>query len=221
MGNLPMKNTSFNFPKTAKFIAIEGGEGSGKTTQIEKIKKEVKDLHQDDHYIFLKEPGGTEEAQIIRKILLHGYNWTGLEELLLFNTARVNNIKNNILPALHSGKTVIIDRFILSTLSIQTQRNVPESLILDLHKTLCYNLFPDKTLYLDIDPKIAVARSLERQKNGIREDRFEKFPMKFHENVRKYSLETAKSYNTTVINANRSIEDIFKDIKKEIGLTLN
>lgn len=201
------------------FIAIEGGEGSGKTTQIERLKEKIKKLNLENQYYFAKEPGGTKEAQKIREILLNGFEWNGMEELLLFNTARFNNLINNVIPALQNNKIVIIDRYILSTLSMQTQRGVKEKLIYHLHKKICFNLFPAKTLYLDIDPEIAVKRSLERQKNPneAKEDRFENYPMEFHKNVREYCLKNKKE-NIIPIDANTSIEEISKKIEKEINL---
>ena len=116
-----------------RFITFEGGEGSGKSTQIKILKNRLLKQHQ---VIITREPGGTKEAELIRNLLVKGKSnkWSGVTEVLLNFTARKDHVDKIILPNLKNGKWVLCDRFSDSTLAYQGYgRNVSEKLILTLN----------------------------------------------------------------------------------------
>ena len=147
-----------------RFITFEGGEGSGKSTQIKILKKRLSKNQK--KIILTREPGGTKEAEIIRKLLVRGKSakWSGTTEVLLMSTARKDHVDKVILPNLKKGNWVLCDRFIDSTLAYQGYgRNVGEILIKNLNKSLINNLKPNLTFLFDIDPKIGLRRSKKRK----------------------------------------------------------
>ena len=193
-----------------RFISFEGGEGSGKSTQIKLLAKK---LAKYGDVITTREPGGTIEAEIIRKLLVKGKKnkWSGVVETLLLYAARKDHIDKVIVPNLKKNKWVLCDRFKESTIVYQGYgKNVDINLIKKLDKLITDNLTPSLTFILDIDPKIGLKRSIRKANT---ETRYEKMSLSFHNKVRKAFKKIAKDNkrNFKLINANQDI-DLIKDI---------
>ena len=193
-----------------RFISFEGGEGSGKSTQIKLLAKK---LAKYGDVITTREPGGTIEAEIIRNLLVKGEKnkWSGVVETLLLYAARKDHIDKVIVPNLKNNKWVLCDRFKESTIVYQGYgKNVDIKLIKKLDKLITDNLTPSLTFILDIDPKIGLKRSIRKVNT---ETRYEKMSLSFHNKIRKAFKKIANTNkrNFKLINANQDI-DLIKDI---------
>ena len=193
-----------------RFISFEGGEGSGKSTQIKLLAKK---LAKYGDVITTREPGGTIEAEIIRNLLVRGKKnkWSGVVETLLLYAARKDHIDKVIVPNLKNNKWVLCDRFKESTIVYQGYgKNVDIKLIKKLDKLITDNLTPSLTFILDIDPKIGLKRSIRKANT---ETRYEKMSLSFHNKIRKAFKKIANTNkrNFKLINANQDI-DLIKDI---------
>jgi len=204
--------------KKALFITFEGGEGSGKTTQIEKLYDYFK--QKNISVVKTREPGGSIICEQIRNILKDGNNGTmsKITELLLFSAARSQHAEDIILPALKDGSVVISDRFYDSSIVYQGYaRGLGEKLVRKVTKLAIGNLTPDITFYLNINPELAFKR-----KNGPDNDRFETSGLDFHKQVQESYLKLAKKEKRiVVIDASNSIEDVFSDIVKIVEKALS
>ncbi len=194
------------------FVTFEGGEGAGKTTQIDKLCAFLSE-HKID-YVKTREPGGTDAAEAIRELIVTGdaERWDAVSETLLIMTARYHHLQHRILPALQEGKWVICDRFLDSTKVYQgTAKGVDSAWIEQLYRLTCGNVEPDITFALDIDPAEGLKRTTVRD---TKETRFESMDMSFHISVREGFLTLAhacpKRY--VVINAAQDMEEIHKKI---------
>ncbi len=212
-----MKEINFkNSNKKGLFITFEGGEGSGKSTQIKLISKS---LNEDNlSYVLTREPGGTPVSEEIRKILVSGKveKLDSYSELLCFTASRRQHLKEIIIPALNSGQIVICDRYIDSTLVYQGfVGGVSKETIIKLHQDFCYNLYPDLTILLDIDPKIGLNR---KKFSNLNEDRFENQDFDFHNKVRQKYLDISNLHKDRFIkiDANLNEKKIFNLIKNKI-----
>ena len=191
------------------FITVEGGEGAGKTTLIERLKAHLE--AQGEQVITTREPGGCTLAEQIRTVILSNTRKIDpVAETLLFLTARSEHIAEIIRPALDAGKTVICDRFNDSTIAYQ---GFARGLGLEKVEALCNaipgNLTPDITFFLDIDP----VEGLKRRRNLPDElDRIESEAIAFHRKVREGFLILAKSHpRIHIIDATQSIDDVFSE----------
>lgn len=157
------------------FISIEGIDGSGKSTLVKNLVKKLEEQGQD--VLLLREPGGTQLGENIRNVLLQpGQVVSTASELLLFNAARAQLIREVIQPALSQGKVIIVDRFVDSTYVYQSfAKGIPFEQVQLLHETFCDNLYPDITLLLDLPLSIAQQRRQvrEKQSEGKGKDRIE------------------------------------------------
>jgi dTMP kinase len=172
-----------------KFITFEGGEGSGKSTQIKLLAQKIKNF---DSVCVTREPGGTKSAEQIRKLLVRGKvdKWSSISELLLLYAARKDHVDNLILPELIKNKWVLCDRFSDSTYVYQGMCGMtPIDTIKKVEKLVIGNFKPKITFLIDIDPKIGIKRS---KRKGNKDIRYENMDMKFHHKVRKSYLKLAK-----------------------------
>ncbi len=198
------------------FITLEGGEGTGKSTQI----KLLADLlaAKGHEIVTTREPGGTPEAEKIRDLLVHrdGGDWTPVAESLLFFAARNMHIEKRIKPEMNAGKVVISDRFTDSTRAYQSYGHTIEPDFIESLVQLTIGGFePDLTFILDLEVKTGLARAGKRlDQDNSGEDRFEQLDTGFHERLRQGFLEIAARYpeRCVVIDANRSIDDIAAEI---------
>jgi dTMP kinase len=173
------------------FVALEGGEGSGKTSVLASLVAAFPDV------LVTREPGGTAEGLALRGLLLseQGLDWDASAELLLMTAARVQHVKRLVLPALQAGRLVVCDRFLGSSLAYQgAGRGLAAAMIQDLHARFVGGLSPDLTIVLDVDPRVGLSRSVRRLVDGaIDEGRFEKLDLAFHQRVRAAFLAQAAS----------------------------
>lgn len=148
---------------TGRFIALEGGEGAGKSTQARLLADALGE--RGIEAVLTREPGGTPGAEAVRGLLLDppGSEWTAQAEALLFAAARADHVEKLIRPALAQGKWVICDRFIDSTRAYQGGGGgLSDEAILDLHRIGSGGLLPDLTLLIEIAPEAAQRRLAER-----------------------------------------------------------
>jgi len=197
--------------KTSKgiFITLEGGEGTGKSTQSSLLSSKL--LACGHKVLQTREPGGTPGAEEIRNILVSGnpQSWSPIADALLMSAARDDHLQRRIIPGLEDGQFVICDRFYDSTTAYQGVAGGVDSELLEiLKKHVVGKYTPDLTLVFDLDPKIGLARANERG-IGI-EDRFEAKGMAYHKNIRRAFLEIAQNSpkRCAVVDASQSIEDI-------------
>lgn len=163
-------------PLAGYFITLEGTEGSGKSTLIRALLERLSDLGRE--IVVTREPGGVENAERIRDVVLH-HAVDPLAELLLYEAARAEHVKRLILPRLKSGAIVICDRFCDSTLAYQgAARGIDWKTIVNLNHVATDGLEPDLTFFLDLDPKTGLERATDR-------NRFEEEGVRFQSLVRK------------------------------------
>ncbi len=204
------------------FITFEGGEGSGKTTQIQLLKQALE--AKGHEVITTREPGGTVEAEKIRDLLVQrdGGDWTPTAEAMLFFTARHMHVETKIKPALKAGKIVICDRFTDSTIAYQGYgHGFGLDILKSIQNVAIGDFTPDKTFILDIDVTEGLKRAgkrMEGDDSGSTEDRFERMKLDFHENLRQGYLTIAKQNPTrcVIIDATQSIEGVHNAILSAI-----
>jgi dTMP kinase len=171
-------------PGRGKFITFEGGEGSGKSTQIKMLAQRLGAA--DVRNITTREPGGSPGAEIIRHVLLSGVGkLLGPEaETLLFAAARDDHVRTVILPALNQGTWVLCDRFFDSTRAYQGSLGQVSADVLNaLQRVTIGGLKPDLTIILDVPVEVGMQRAAVRRGGGTA-DRFESEDMTFHEGLR-------------------------------------
>jgi dTMP kinase len=167
-----------------RFITFEGGEGSGKSTQIQKLARSLNVAKL--RAIVTREPGGSPGAEIIRHLVLSGMGkLLGPEaETLLFAAARDDHVRTVIQPALNQGIWVLCDRFSDSTRVYQGRvGNVASGLLNAMERVTIGDLKPDLTIILDVPVEIGLKRAAARRGNAA-PDRFESEDVKFHQNLR-------------------------------------
>lgn len=199
--------------KQGIFIAIEGGEGSGKSKFMEYLRQKLADR---TDVIFTREPGGTEISEKIRTILKDPNNgqMSAIAELLLFCAARAQHMEEVIIPALENGKIVITDRFDGSTMAYQIFGRQRQHLVAELgqiNAIATQNIKPDLVVYLDLDPKIGLARvAKDKNRNGI--DRLDAEKLEFHQRVRDgYLSQLKNNENWVKVDAEQSEEKVKED----------
>jgi len=198
-------------------ISFEGGEGSGKTTQISRIRSRLEDCGQ--QVVVLREPGGTPIAEQIREVVLSSKN-VGIAytaEVLLFQAARAQLYREVVIPSLESGKIVLMDRTRDSSVVYQgIVRGFGQELIEQLNDISTKNILPTVTFLLDVDPEIGLAR------RGASEDEINRLDMEsqsFHQKVRSAYLsliEQDKNNRWVKIDASQKIDQIENAIWQEV-----
>jgi dTMP kinase len=204
------------------FITLEGIEGAGKTTQLEKIVAFLESRGYE--CLVTREPGGTSIGDRIRAILLDP-DHVGLDpvaELLLYVADRVQHIRTVIAPNTAAGRVVICDRFFDATMVYQGYaRGVNKQMISRLHRLVCDNLQPDLTLLFDVDPQTGLKRAWREIQKGSRADtetRFEQERLSFHQKVRAGYLELARLApgRIRVIDAGLPAEEVTEAARKAL-----
>lgn len=204
------------------FITFEGGEGTGKSTQIKLIEEYLKEKGKD--VVTSKEPGGTEVGLEIRKLLVCGDKdkFDATAEALLYFADRHIHLTKKIWPAMEKGAIVLSDRFADSTMAYQYygyNKRVSKETLNTLYDIAVGQFKPDLTIILDIDPEKGLARSFAKAKNmDVKELRFEGRDLEFHHNLRNGFLEIAKAEpeRCVVLDADKTIEDLHTDIIKVV-----
>ena len=171
-------------PGRGRFISFEGGEGSGKSTQIKTLAERLKTAKL--RAIVTREPGGSPGAEIIRHLVLSGVGkLLGPDaETLLFAAARDDHVHTVILPALNQGIWVMCDRFSDSTRAYQGRLGQVAPAVLNaMERVTIGDLKPDLTVVLDVPVEVGMQRAAARRGTGT-PDRFEAEDMKFHQDLR-------------------------------------
>jgi dTMP kinase len=172
------------------FITFEGGEGSGKSTQIARLAARLRALGLDP--LVTREPGGTALAEGIRALLLDSSVAPGpLSEALLMEAARADLVANVIRPALVAARPVLCDRYADSTLAYQgAGRGLDAAMLASWNAVATGGLQPDLTFLFDLDPEVGLAR---RASAGVSTNRLDRESLPFHQRVRARFLELAAS----------------------------
>lgn len=199
--------------KKGMFITLEGGEGVGKSTNLQFISDWLS--AQGVEFIVTREPGGTQLAEQVRALLLSKHDhedWCDKAELLLVFAARAQHLDQVVLPAINVGKTVLCDRFTDATYAYQGGgRQMDKSIITNLESLVQGAFRPDLTLLLDTPIEIGMARAQQRAEL----DRFEQQHSAFFESVRNAYLERAKAEpeRFALIDASVDLEQVQAAIK--------
>lgn len=197
----------------ALFITIEGPDGSGKSTQIAKLKETLEKSGKE--VVLTREPGGTAISEKIRHIILDRDNkeMCAMTEALLYAASRAQHVEQLIKPALAAGKPVICDRFVDSSIAYQGYGRGLGDAVRTINEYAVAGCMPDVTFLLYIDP--------ERSKNRIRAEKLDRLDLEelhFHKEVYRGYMELLKQYpeRMIAINADRSIEEVAEEIQNHL-----
>ena len=190
------------------FITLEGGEGTGKSTQAARLAATLR--AQGREAVATREPGGSVGAEAIRALLVTGEadRWSPAAETLLMYAARLDHVERVIAPALAGGEVVISDRFADSTRAYQGAGGGADSgLIAALEGEVRGHCWPDLTLIFDLDPALGLARAAGR--SGA-ETRFEAKGLAFHERLRAgfLAIAAAEPERCVIIDAAADMDDV-------------
>lgn len=193
------------------FISFEGGDGAGKSTQIERLASALR--YDGYAVVCTREPGGTELGTKIRSLLLDGDDVSARAEALLYAADRAHHVDTLIRPALEEGTIVLTDRYLDSSLAYQSAgRSLPVDEVRDLSLWATSSLLPHMTFLLDIPA------SLGAERVGEEKDRMELAGVDFHEKVCEgfRQLASVDRERWYVIDAARSIGDIAHDVYAQV-----
>jgi dTMP kinase len=203
------------------FITFEGVEGSGKTTQIHRLKKYL--TRQGIPCKVTREPGGCPISEKVRRILLNPDHsgMTPISELFLYEAARVQHVSEVILPFLKKGGVVLCDRFGDASIAYQGYgRGVDVAWVKRLNRLSYRGIKPDITFLLDCPSTVGLRRALERNRTlgNNRQDRFEREKIRFHHRVRKgyLSLAGKEPGRVKVIDTRQGEDKVFEKIRKVV-----
>ena len=196
-----------------RFITLEGGEGTGKSTQTRLLSDKLRALGIAS--LTTREPGGAPGAEAIRALLVErgAVSWEPLTEAFLHSAARVEHLATTVRPALAAGTWVISDRFADSTLAYQGYGlGLSKSAIAALTKLATGGLKPDLTLILDLPVEVGLARAGRRMSAGSApaEDRYERMSPAFHARLRRgfRAIARAEPKRCRIIDASGSVEEV-------------
>ena len=197
------------------FITFEGGEGTGKSTQIQRLAARLQE--RGGEVVVTREPGGTALAEAVRALLLdpaHGPD--GLTEIFLLEAARHDHVERVIRPALARGAVVLCDRFADSSWVYQgVVRGLGEEAVERLNELSTGGVEPDLTLVLDMEPGAALGRARDRNSaSASRESRLDDEPREFHERVRQGFHRLAERFpgRVRLIDANAAPDEVFRRV---------
>lgn len=204
------------------FITFEGGEGSGKSTQIKLLAKRLAEGGRD--VLVTREPGGTPEAEAVRALLVSGdvARWTAKSEALLNYAAREQHLEQVIRPALAQGRTVLCDRFMDSTRAYQGYAGGCDASFIDaLEKTVVGDTRPALTLIFDLDPAAGLARAKARG-DSVSEDRYERKGLVFHKKLREGFLDILRKNprRCRLIDASQDVDAVAEDVWSVVSLVM-
>ena len=203
------------------FITVEGPDGSGKTTTLQEIVKQLPAFT--NQVIFsTREPGGSPIAEKIRDLILDTAH-TAMDprtEALLYAASRRQHLVEKILPALAKGNLVLCDRFVDSSLAYQGYaRNIGEKGIYQINEFATDGIQPDLTLFIDIEAEVGLER-IQKGGDSRENNRLDQETLAFHKKVREGYLELARKYPQRIvtINGQQSPEAVLKDCLEAIVL---
>ena len=203
---------------TGRFITLEGGEGVGKSTQLQALAEALR--ARGLTVVTTREPGGSAGAEAIRALLMTGSEdrWSARAEALLFAAARADHVEKLIRPALARGDWVLCDRFIDSTRAYQGGAGgLSDDEILALHGVGSEGLMPDRTLVLTLPTSIALSR--EQARDGHKVDRFGVRDMVFkigvEANFRRIAMQNPERLK--IVNVVGSVEEVTNQLFAELA----
>lgn len=204
-------NTQFHTPR-GRFIAFEGGEGAGKSTQVRAVVARLRDRGLE--VVQTREPGGSPGAEALRNLLVNGDagRWSPLSELLMMYAARSDHLETVIRPALERGAWVVCDRFADSSRAYQgAGGGVAPAFIEAVDAAVVADTQPDLVIVMDMPVEAGLRRAASR---GDTENRFESKGAAFHERLRQGFLDRAAAVpeRYRIVDADRTIEAIAADI---------
>jgi len=206
------------------FLTFEGGEGCGKSTQIQRLAERLRALGRE--VVVTREPGGTEIGEQLRHLLQFsaaGHRLVSESELLLFAASRAQLVRELIRPALDRGAIVLADRFLDSTTVYQgVARRIDPAEVAAINHFAVGPTLPDLTFLLDLPPALARARLAARARPSGAPDRMEQQPPEFYEAVRRGYLDLAARETTRIrlLDATASIEQLATDIWQAVATRL-
>ena len=195
------------------FLTFEGLDGSGKTTQLELLRRHLEESGRD--VVVTREPGGTELGERIRELLLRGPDMTAWAEATLFAAARAELVDRVIVPARDRGADVLCDRYVDSSLAYQgIARGLGVERVLELNLAAVHGVMPDRTFLLLVDPARAFART------GTGRDRIEREDDGFRARVDAAYRELAERFPERIvpIEADGSPEEVADRVRGELQL---
>ena len=209
------------------FIAFEGGDGAGKSTQAEILEDTLR--QRGFRTLLLHEPGSTPVGDYLRAYLVDKRPISSLAELLLFEASRAELVSQRILPAMECGSVVICDRFAGSTVAYQgCGRGIDPETIGTLNDIATQGRYPDLTLLIDVDPLVGLQRINSRLLQlalpfGDAPDRFEDEELAFHDRVRRGFLRQAEANAQTwrQIEGNRTVDEVAASVWREVSRLLD
>jgi dTMP kinase len=197
------------------FISLEGGEGSGKTTQLRRLARHLETNGLS--VVSTREPGGTLLGETVRALLVRESPDPPdpLAELLLYEADRAHHVATLIRPALQAGHVVLCDRYADATEAYQGWgRSLPLPVIRTASELATGGVWPQRTLLLDLPPELGIRRALARSgtSDGRGEERFEAEDLSFHRRVREGYLSIARAHpeRVRVVDASGSPEETFR-----------
>ena len=211
-----------------RLITFEGGDGSGKTTQMKRLEEHL--ISKGKDCLMTLEPGGTELGKWIRKVIVEGGKGDVANEMeiFLYLADRAQHIHEVIRPAMEKGKIVLCDRFTDSTMAYQGYgRGFDLAMLQRMNELASGEIQPDLTLLLDCAPETALSRARKRTKEqspgGGRGDRFESQNIEFHKRVRKGFLEIAREEpdRVIVLDTSAPAQQVQEKIKKIVDERLD
>lgn len=203
------------------FISFEGGEGSGKSTAIERLGEMLRSLGK--KVVITREPGGTPISEEIRSVILDKAN-TGMDpwtEALLYAAARRQHVKERIEPALEEGAIVISDRYVDSSLAYQGgARGLGIDKVLLLNQFALDGVMPDLTIYFDLAPETGLGRIRKSENREV--NRLDLERISFHEKVRESFLALKDMFpeRIKIIDANLTPDQVFQEIWDLVSVLL-
>ena len=215
------------WPVAGLFIAFEGGEGAGKTTQSLLLAERLAELQ--TPHLLVREPGGTELGEYLREYLKSERPLSPEAELLLFEAARKELVTTQIVPALEAGQVVIADRFFGSTIAYQGYgRGLDLQVIESLNAFAAGHATPDLTILLDLSPEAGISRAMSFQISfgqdasgdlapmgrNAEGTRFEDLDLGFHHRAREGFLAQAEAYRDSwvTLDALQPVESVREEI---------
>ena len=204
----------------ALFITFEGVEGSGKTSQMRRLKRYL--VQRRIPCVTTREPGGTAIGEKIRKILLHRHHreMAPLSELFLYEAARAQHVREIIKSRLNKKRGVILcDRYSDASVAYQGYgRYIPPGLVRRLNRIATEGIRPDVTFLLDCPSGVGLKRALRRNRRNkqTKQDRFEREKIQFHQRVRRGYLTMARNEpgRLKVIDTQQGEKGVFEEIRK-------
>jgi dTMP kinase len=195
------------------FVSVEGGDGAGKSTLLNRIEAFLKE--NSVPFLRTREPGGTAAGEEIRAVLVSpNRSLNALTELFLIEAARVEHVHSVILPALKSGQAVICDRFTTSTLAYQgAGRGLGTELVQSMNTLATDGLEPQLTVWLRLDPKVALSRVRARSESNRLDQESESFHRTVYDAFSKYAAQNPATVIT--LDATLPPDELFDELTQD------